>query len=565
MTLAIPALCTVVALLACTAPHAIAGVTFRGCVRDDTSSAPCSAIAPAIDAALPIALSPAGDQVYTGSLGEDTVTAFGRDATSGALTNIGCWQTANPLRPDICGGRRATGLTYPTAVAASPDGRNLYAVGSIGNSVVTFARNPITGDLSFVNCWTDPTSPQGEHPDCRGNNTAGLSRPTGIAVSPDGANVYVTAAFSSTLAVFNRDPATGVLTPAGCFRARSAAATCARVSPGLGLVAGVVVTPDGNSVYVTSYQGAVAVFERSSAAGHPLTARGCVGLAALGCRPQRSPSSLERASFPRVSADNRTLVVAGRGVTVFARDPATGGLTWAGCLDAPGSVSCGPVSGLSGAIGVALSPDGQNVYVNSGGIVGQPGAMVVLARNTRTGILTFVACIKNPASRLPCSRSAPALDGQGDVAVSPRGDFVYTVAGDPGASAIVWFARTPDRPRPATPGVTGSVLPVSSPAVAVLPIACLPGVTEFCNAAIDLSLPTGRRNGRAAARTLQVGAARFRTQTRRGRTTVRVRLSRVGRRAFKQGRLRVRVRLIRTNPNGTRTTTSRTITLRVRR
>jgi hypothetical protein len=276
---------------------------------------------------------------------------------------------------------------------------------------------------------------------------------------------------------------------------------------------------------------------------------------------------LERLSYPRVSADNRTVVVPGRGATVFARDPATSALTWAGCLDAPGSTTCGPVNGLLGAIGVAISPDGENVYINSGGIVGEPGAVVVLARNTATGILTFVRCIKNTASTLPCGRSVPAVDGHGDVAVAPRGDFVYTAAGDPGSSAIVWFARSPDTPPPVAPTVASSSVPVPSTAVADLPLACRPGVTEFCDGAVDVSVPVvvSAGAGRAAVRTRRVALRRFRARTRRGRTTIRVRLSRTGRRSFRNGRARVRVRLVRRNPNGTRTSTSRYVTLRVRR
>src|SRR3954453_13208442 len=106
-------------------PSASADVTFGGCVRDDSSTAPCTATAPGLDQVLPLAL--AGDgQLYTGALREDTVSAFNRDGT-GALSFIGCWQSPT-LTIDRCG-RRTRGLTNPTAIVPSPDGRNVYALG----------------------------------------------------------------------------------------------------------------------------------------------------------------------------------------------------------------------------------------------------------------------------------------------------------------------------------------------------------------------------------------------------------------------------------------------------
>ena len=531
------------------APAASADVTFGGCVRDDSSSAPCATIAPGLDQVLPLAL--AGDgQLYSAALREDAVSAFNRDAT-GALGFIGCWQ-GTTLAADRCAGRRARGLTYPTALVVSPDGRNVYAIGQTGNALVVFDRSAATGDLTPASCWT--TSPPvhvGEITDCGSNVTPALERPTGLAISPDGENVYVTGAFSGTLATFNRDTATGALTPGLVHAVR-------------GLLSGVTVSPDGRAVYVTSYQGAITTFERTPATGgHLLTSRGCLGVASLGCTPQRS-TAMDKASFPRVSADNRTVVVAGRGTTVFARDPATSLLTWAGCLDGPGTTDCGPVTGLLGAIGVAISPDGENVYANSGGIVGEPGAMVVFARDTGTGILTFVRCIKNPASTLSCDRTAPAVDGNGDVAVTPRGDVVYSAAGTPGASAIVWFARTRD-PRPAAmaPDVPGSSVTTASTSTVDLPVACRPGATEFCDGELGVDLVSG--GGRSAAKRAPIGSLRFKTQTRRGRATVRVKLTAAGRRALKRGSVKVRIRITRRNPNGTSTKATKSVTLKRKR
>lgn len=531
------------------APAASADVTFGGCVRDDASSAPCFGSVPGLDQVLPLAV--VGEQLYSGSLRDNAVSSFDHDSRGGTGF-LGCWQTTS-FGADICGGRRTRGLTYPTALVASPDGRNLYAVGQTGNALVVFDRERVVGELTAASCWTTtPPVRAGEITDCGTNVTPGLERPTGLAISPDGESVYVTAAFSSTIATFARDTATGALTPGPLVTGR-------------GLLSGVAVSPDGRGVYVTSYQGAIATYERAAAPGHALSPRGCLGVASLGCTPQRS-TAMDRASFPRVSPDGRTVLVAGRGTTVFARDSASSALTWAGCLDGPGTTDCGPVTGLLGAVGVAISPDGENVYANSGGIVGEPGAMVVFGRDTSTGILTFQRCVKNPSSALTCARTAPAIDGNGDVVVTPDGNVVYSAAGTPGASAIVWFTRSAD-PRPATPAgldIPGSSIPAASSKAADVPIACRPGATEFCDGEVGVDLLPAS-SGRVAAKPTPIGTLRFKTQTKRGRATVRVKLNSAGRRALKRGNLKVRVRITRRNPNGTTTKATRTVTLKRRR
>ena len=91
-----------------------------------------------------------------------------------------------------------------------------------------------------------------------------------VAVSPDGASVYVAAGLEDGLGIFSRDPQTGALTQlhgtAGCI-VDAVAIGCALgrafVDP-----EGVAVSPDGASVYVGAFgSGAVDVFDRHSKTG----------------------------------------------------------------------------------------------------------------------------------------------------------------------------------------------------------------------------------------------------------------------------------------------------------
>ena len=93
----------------------------------------------------------------------------------------------------------------------------------------------------------------------------GLGGAYAVAVSPDGASVFVASQFNYALAVFDRDPYTGELTQkpgaAGCIH-DGTHATCALGAALQGPVA-LAVSPDGRSIYVASVlSDAVTVFAR---------------------------------------------------------------------------------------------------------------------------------------------------------------------------------------------------------------------------------------------------------------------------------------------------------------
>jgi DNA-binding beta-propeller fold protein YncE len=93
----------------------------------------------------------------------------------------------------------------------------------------------------------------------------GLASPEGIAVSPDGRNVYAAAFESGGVDVFDRRSGSGTVVqkpgPAGCVAVKSAT-NCA-MGRRLGSVSSVTVSPDGENVYATAFaRDAIAVFAR---------------------------------------------------------------------------------------------------------------------------------------------------------------------------------------------------------------------------------------------------------------------------------------------------------------
>jgi 6-phosphogluconolactonase (cycloisomerase 2 family) len=164
-------------------------------------------------------------------------------------------------------------------------------------------------------------------------------------------------------------------------------------------------------------------------------------------------AGLQDARSVAISSDGRFVYVASQSadaVVAFGRNPRTGALRQLpgqnACIKdpaAPPSTVCGrTANGLRGAITVALSPDGRNLYVAS--IDGQ--SVTTLTRDRRSGGLRplpgAAGCLKDPtAVGIACAASSPALHGARWVAVSPDGRNVYVAA--PAADAIVAFARNP--------------------------------------------------------------------------------------------------------------------------
>lgn len=554
------ALAAAVLLLSGPAP-AQAGVTFQGCIRDTSASLSCATSAPGLTGAAGLALSPDGSSLYTASLDDSTVDVFSRDPGSGAPAFSSCWQTSNTGYPAECGASRTPGLTLATSVVTSPDGRSVYAVGGVGNAVVAFSRNTTTGALTPIGCVSDPAPSMGETPACAAH-MPGLAGANSVAISADGESVYVAGAVSSALAVLGRDTTTGALTPGGCVRDTAVTTPCAASAAGLLGPLGVAVAPDGRSVYVAARDSSsVAVFDRAAGAGHALTARGCVsqtGVAAgAGCT--QHALSLRRATKLAVSGDSRTVTVAGDlgQLSVFARNLSSGDLSFAGCIHgdnlSESGDGCALAPGTGGAGTLTISPDGANVYVGGRGI----DVLLDYARDSATGILTFVHCVRDSAAPAGtgCSQVAEGLRGAGDLAVSPDGAFLYAASQGQftGIGALLTFRRALDGIRPHLAPHLPPILVVPPSGKAGLAITCPGGATKFCDADV-----TVQRAGAASAKAL--ARARVRRITGKGgRTTVRLRLSKAARR-----RSHVSVRLVRHNPNGTATTVKRRVRLRLR-
>jgi sugar lactone lactonase YvrE len=216
----------------------------------------------ALDGAKSVAVSPDGKSVYVASQDSDAVTSFTRNTTTGAISQpAGTAGCVSETGAGNCADGHALDGVY--SVAVSPDGKSVYAASVYGSAVVHFNRNTTTGAITQPAGTAGCVSETGTGPCADGH---ALDGPFGVVVSPDGKSVYVASLDSHAVARFDRSLTTGaIMQPAGttgCV-SQTGAGTCAD-GHALNAPNSVTVSPDGMSVYATSDGiNAVARFNRA--------------------------------------------------------------------------------------------------------------------------------------------------------------------------------------------------------------------------------------------------------------------------------------------------------------
>jgi YVTN family beta-propeller protein len=226
-----------------------------------------------------------GSKVYITNSGSDTVSVI--DAPS------------NTVIATIKVG------TDPFGVAVTPDGKTVYVANQRDGtvSVINAATNKVIGsaipvDCTIADCITEP------------------NRPTGIAVTPDGSNVYVgNAGYVSVIAT-----ATNAVTAS--LNTKSASG-------------GVAVTPDGKTVYVAG--GGVVPFIAVAT-----SSVGAVGVGNM----------------------NEGIAVTPDGTNVYVAD-SSDGTVWV--INTATNTASGPIHVGASPEGVSVTPDGTSVYVANQG------------------------------------------------------------------------------------------------------------------------------------------------------------------------------------------------------
>lgn len=444
-----------------------------------------------------VAVSGDGRNVYAAAWGASSLVSYARSGPLGQLRQIGC-VTSNGTN-GIDGTKRqcadGDALGGAARIALSPDGRNLYVASVWSSGIAIFTRDPATGKVVQTGCVKGIST-------CVG--ARGLGGASDLVVSPDGRNVYLASAWADAIVMFSRDPETGALRGLGCISDDGTDRQCASGNALRGASA-IAMSRDGRSLYVSaSDSNAVLTFDRSPDTGL-LTQRGC----AMERAPV--PGSCTRArgiAYPGqlvIAPDDRTLfVTAGgsNGLAVFARDRNTGAITQRGCVTDPYDAEtevkdgCAHVGPMQSPSDIALSPDGRRVLV-----VGSSG-LVAFQRDAATGGLVKAGCAVPRGEEEYLGKAAKdctladGLWGGSGIAVSPDARNVYLTASSSNSLSVL------------APAASLRVLHGLFRGLLAVRVACPATVAAGCGGRLTLAGPSGRRAARPFPYALAPGTAR---------------------------------------------------------
>jgi len=277
-------------------------------------------------------------------------------------------------------------------ITIGPEGRTLYGADSSGNRLLVYSLGPPPEAMTLLQTFRDGVD--GVH---------GLWDVNDVAISPDGTFAYASGTTSNAIAVFSRDPESGLLTymtATGQFPWEPRK---------------MLLSPDGSNLYVLSWW-KILVFERDGESG-------LLSLVEIEAVPSFGGINLSSVDMSR---SGEFLYVAGffsgTGlIATFARDPISGEL--------------GLVQVISdaddGALGLHRPRDivvaGPSVLVSSG-----EGSVAVFDRDPETGSLTFVEANFHGDGGLP------ELTAPFSLCLSPDGQNVYLG----GSSEVQVFSLT---------------------------------------------------------------------------------------------------------------------------
>ncbi|HEY2718709.1 MAG TPA: beta-propeller fold lactonase family protein [Solirubrobacteraceae bacterium] len=266
----------------------------------------------------------------------------------------------------------------------------------------------------------------------------GLRGARAVAVSPDGANVYVAGGVAGdsvaqsygAVAILKRDPTTGAIEEVGCLSSdgtdgRDGASGSCTAEPSLLGASGVAVSPDGSTVYVSSSSSAsVVAFSRDPATG-ALTRLGCFqGMPRPGA-PCGAANLMSSASSPVVSADGSSLYVAAPLAGAVSTLDASDNLhTAAGVVPAAGTTSPSASASTTATTPPASAPT-------------PTPSLSAIFTTSLGGDELLNSCIAVNGLDGPCAVGT-ATRGLYDLALSPDGKQLYGAA--PGSHAIDAFA-----------------------------------------------------------------------------------------------------------------------------
>ncbi|HEX2016260.1 MAG TPA: beta-propeller fold lactonase family protein [Solirubrobacteraceae bacterium] len=371
----------------------------------DGTAGSCGA-APGLSGTDGLAMSSDGTSVYAASKRGDSLVVFSRNASTGVLTQLGCF--ASVPTDEHCVAAKV--LTGADAVTVSPDGKNVYVSSGYANAIDEFTRDPATGKLTEIGCVSDDSTTG----ICSYGNA--MKGPSSIGATPDGKFVYLSSTVSHSVNTYARDASTGALTQIGCLKLDAQVGGSCAAGKLIRSVSSLAISGDGASLYVAGESPAtITALKRDTASG-AISESACFdyltpppppdtttddstdssGDSTARAKTRQTSTADPCTSIPGIysvrslalAPDGSHLYSVGTGnVSIFNRDTA-GNLRQSACISVD-DTRCGKGRALDGPSSAATSPDGNNLYVASGGNsiasfgpgVAMPSSRAVLRRD----------------------------------------------------------------------------------------------------------------------------------------------------------------------------------------
>jgi DNA-binding beta-propeller fold protein YncE len=422
-----------------------------GCIGEVAEEvAKCATTVPyGLSFAYQVVVSPDNQSAYSVGVNGDLIE-YSRDQANGELTAIGCFSSRTSAEP--CASEHAEmevgAVGDPSAIAITPDGKSVYVVSKLRNAIAEFEREP-GGLLKKIGCITQ----EGSSTEGCTTGAKGLDVPYGVTVSPGGENVYVTGFGEEAVAEFKRDTESGVLTqlepPNQCIG--DASSPCETKTIGLKEDIGIGVSPEGRDVYVAAgakgSQGDIATLARGpEGALEPLSGEErCISATFVPeCKEGKYIEGIEDLA---ISPDGKNVYASSfdTNAVIELERTETGALEELPanneCVSTETHSGCSEAKAIQGAVGLAISPDGKDLYVTSQ----NEAAVAAFERNSATGALSQFAtdpCVTEQTSGCGVGEfdKLIGLEYPRRLTVSPDGTNVY-VAGQE-AHAVAELRRS---------------------------------------------------------------------------------------------------------------------------
>ena len=190
----------------------------------------------ALQGATGVVLSPHGAHVYVTANLDDSLTVFSRNGGDGTLTLV---------EEETDGSGGVDGLEGAAGVAITPDGSYVYVAAQDEDEIARFSRNPTTGAVTYLGV----------------TSTGSLGGVVGLAIHPSGRFLFASASTDSAINVYSLDSSTGTLTLVETQLDGG-------LSNRLGGVTGLAVSPDGANLFATgTTDNSVVSFDISTTTG----------------------------------------------------------------------------------------------------------------------------------------------------------------------------------------------------------------------------------------------------------------------------------------------------------